>query len=306
VNAFIRDDGRPLAVVPGFRRRVLAARSSVTPRPDWTAARFADAAAKRRRRFQRIVQAFSRWGGCMEQAKILDVGCGDGMNCLLLATQPVREVVGIDLELPLLTGDERGQLTTALAGDVLDLEGPEELRRALSGWPVRFARMDAKRLAFKEGSFDLVLSRSALEHIQPPEQALHEMARVVRSGGLVYLAIDPFFWLRGCHKRGLVDIPWAHARLSVGEFHRFVTTTEGPATAARRNRRLETLNRLTLQQWRERITAGAWELLEWKQRFSELGQIVLKEQPGVEHTLLPGVTRDDLLHERIEVWLRKR
>src|SRR5439155_1404076 len=76
---------------------------------------------------------------------------------------------------------------------------------------VRFVRADATRLAFPDACFDVLVSRSAMEHIAPVERALAEMARVVRPGGVIHLRVDPYFWLRGCHKRGLVDIPWAHA-----------------------------------------------------------------------------------------------
>src|SRR5438128_1513167 len=99
-------------------------------------------------------------------------------------------------------------------------------------------------LPFPGDRFDVLLSRSALEHIVPVERALAEMARVVRPGGVIHHAVDPYYWLRGCHKRGLVDIPWAHARLSLEDFDRFVTEREGAAVAAQRRGRLQTLNRL--------------------------------------------------------------
>src|SRR5439155_162224 len=101
---------------------------------------------------------------------------------------------------------------------------------------VRFIRADAATLPFPGGSFDVLLSRSALEHIVPVERALAEMSRVVRPGGVIRHAVDPYYWLRGCHKRGLVDIPWAHARLSLEDFDRFVTEREGAAVAAQRHR----------------------------------------------------------------------
>src|SRR5439155_1465900 len=102
----------------------------------------------------------------------------------------------------------------------------------------------------------VLVSRSAMEHIAPVERALAEMARVVRPGGVIHLRVDPYFWLRGCHKRGLVDIPWAHARMTLEDFRRFVTESEGAAMAATRCARLQTLNRLTLGQWRSLIGAG--------------------------------------------------
>src|SRR6266581_854875 len=46
-------------------------------------------------------------------------------------------------------------------------------------------------------------------------RALAEMSRVVRPGGVIRHAVDPYYWRRGCHKRGRVDSRWAYARLSL-------------------------------------------------------------------------------------------
>jgi SAM-dependent methyltransferase len=165
--------------------------------------------------------------------------------------------------------------------------------------------MDGTRMGFASESFDAAMSRSAMEHIKPVGQVLAEMVRVVRRGGLIYLGIDPFFWVRGCHKRGVVDVPWAHARLTLDEYQRLVTELEGEDTAAKRRQRLETLNRFTVATWRETVSALPCDVLDWKETTSEIGQRLLEQFPEVAETLLPGVETTDLLTERIEVWLRK-
>jgi hypothetical protein len=123
---------------------------------------------------------------------------------------------------------------------------------------------------------------------------------------LIYLSIDPFFWLRGCHKRGVVDIPFAHARLTLTEYRRFVRESEGDRTAAKRCRRLETLNGLTLSQWRQMIEAQPWDILDWNEERSRIGEQVLEQHPLIPETLLPGVSEQDLLCERIKVWLKRK
>lgn len=55
---------------------------------------------------------------------------------------------------------------------------------------------DAQQLPFRDASIDLMLSSSVLEHVENPEQAVAEMARVLRPGGRVYSEI-PF--LRAYH-----------------------------------------------------------------------------------------------------------
>src|SRR5207247_3037123 len=107
------------------------------------------------------------------------------------------------------------------------------------------------------------------------------MARVVRPGGVIHHAVDPFYWLRGCHKRGVVDIPWAHARLSLEDFDRFVTEREGAAVAAQRRGRLQTLNRLTLAEWRAAIAAGPVGTLGWTEEpWAVAAQLVSEKTDG--------------------------
>src|SRR5437867_4394987 len=260
MTTFVRDDGLPLRVVAGFRDRVLAYRPSVTPRPHWTPEQYARAAEKKLDRARRLIAEIGKRYDRLDGADVLDVGCGDGINCLVLASAAGR-AVGVDLRLPLFEPDETGGQARRLSRLVLERLDAASRLAALPRLPARFARADATRLAFPDDTFDVLLSRSAMEHVAPVELALAEMARVVRPGGVIHHSVDPYFWLRGCHKRGLVDIPWAHARLSLEDFDRFVTEREGAAVAAQRRGRLQTLNRLTLAEWRAPVAAGPFGIL---------------------------------------------
>jgi SAM-dependent methyltransferase len=298
--SFVRADGRPLRVVPGFRERVLGYRASTTPRPEWSPTHYARAAATKLKRARRLVAAVERRYGRLDRSAVLDVGCGDGINCLAMADLAQALVVGLDLRLPLLEATVAGAQARRLAGLVLARLG--SARHAA----VRFTRADATTLPFPADSFDVLLSRSALEHIVPVERALVEMARVVRPGGVIHHAVDPFYWVRGCHKRGVVDIPWAHARLSLEDFDRFVTEREGAAVAAQRRDRLQTLNRLTLADWRAAIAAGPFDILEWTEAPSAFAAQLLEENPDVIDTLADGVEPRELVIDRLELWLRVR
>lgn len=308
MQPFVRSDGRALEVIEGFRERVLSSRPSTSPREGWSEEQFSSSAKKKQRRFERLLDSLTRWIPTLEGARVLDVGCGDGANCLQLTATPAQLVVGLDLHLPLFAAGTEGERTRTLLEQIAG-NGSEHARPAtavLSDRRVCFIEMDATRMGFEPGSFDVVMSRSAAEHIRPIERALAEIERVVRPGGLIYLAIDPFFWLRGCHKRGVVDIPFAHARLSLDEYRRFVAEREGEGVAATRWQRLATLNRFTVHQWRRAIESMSCEILEWKQDHSNLGAAVVLEHPDILETLLPGIEETDLLTGRIEVWLRKR
>ena len=54
---------------------------------------------------------------------------------------------------------------------------------------VRFVQADASTLPFPDGSFDLVVSNNSLEHFSYLDGALHEVRRVVKKNGAVYVAI---------------------------------------------------------------------------------------------------------------------
>jgi len=302
---FERDDGTAIEVVPGYRDRVLNYRRGFSPRESWGDHDYAEAAARRRRRFERIARDVRTFGPSLPLHRVLDVGCGDASNCILFAESGVSQVVGIDLDLSLFADTEKGRRTRRLAAALAGVPGSGNVREDLARRGVTLEHMDATRMSLPDATFDFVMSRSAMEHVRPAEAALREIVRVTRPGGLIYLGIDPFYWLRGCHKRGVADIPWAHARLTLGEYQRFVSLYEGPAKAAQRHERLETLNRFTLEQWHEKIRAMGCVELQWLEDASAVGQEHLRERPEVLKTLLPGVAERDLLHERIHVWLRR-
>ena len=107
---------------------------------------------------RRLIDALAEAGSC----RVLDVGCGTAELASVLAPRlPGVEYVGVEVS-PLA-------LHTAIA----------------LGRSGAFLAADAERLPFPDGSFDAVVSLYALEHFAHPREALAEMARVVRPGGLV-------------------------------------------------------------------------------------------------------------------------
>ena len=132
------------------------------------------------------------------------------------------------------------------------------------------------------------------------------MVRILTPDGLMYHRIDPFFWVRGCHLRGLVDIPWAHARLSPDEYRRFVRETEGHAQAADRFTYVQQLNRFTVRRWRE-IVESAWvEIRAWKEEHLQSIVDLLGRYPEVPDTIIEDVSRPDLTCSLIKTALRRK
>lgn len=122
----------------------------------------------------------------------------------------------------------------------------------------------------------------------------------------MFHAIDPYFWYRGCHPRAVVDIPWAHARLSIKDYRRFVSEYEGNKRAEKRCGQLDELNHFNLQQWREVVEAGPFEILRWEEKHSELCEEILANYPDIRESVMEGVAGRDLTIDRIIVVLRNK
>lgn len=98
---------------------------------------------------------------------VLDVGCGPGTISADLA----------ELVAP-------GQVTAVdAAEDVLGRAREHAAGRGLDN--IRFAVADVHRLDFPDDSFDVVHAHQVLQHVGDPVQALREMRRVCRPGGVV-------------------------------------------------------------------------------------------------------------------------
>jgi SAM-dependent methyltransferase len=104
-------------------------------------------------------------------ARILDVGCGTGYNLGLLARHGAS--FGLDL----------------------NARGLEHAR--VVGRPIM--RADTARLPFADGTFDLVTSFDMMQCIPTDREAVREMARVTKPGGVVVVSMAALEILHGDH-----------------------------------------------------------------------------------------------------------
>jgi SAM-dependent methyltransferase len=124
------------------------------------------------RRETAALQAFVASYG-LEDKQILEIGCGRG------AFQHVAQKwVGIDL--------------ATAAGSYV--ERP-------------FVAASAEALSFQAEIFDAIWSITVLEHVSRPEQALEEIVRVLKPGGVAYLA--PAWHCRPWAAQGYAIRPWS-------------------------------------------------------------------------------------------------
>ena len=177
----------------------------------------------------------------LERLDVLDVGPGQQLRHMK-AMSVKNHVVGIDMDI-VPQGFHLGDYLNMLRYNSL-LRTVKTVTRKALGWDGRFEkhlaselsvsrfrrlpvyRMNAARMGFDKGSFDLVCSWSAFEHIDMPRQALSEVARVLRPGGVAYLAIHLYTSHSGNHdprsltKDGMAPPYWPHLRACYREEER--------------------------------------------------------------------------------------
>lgn len=125
--------------------------------------------------------------------RVLDVGCGPGASAFALASRLEGQglVVGLD----------RAAAMVELARRRLPARAPD------GGAAVALLQGDALRLAFADGTFDLVTGHSLLYLLPDQAAALREMARVLRPGGSLAL-LEPS---AGGSLRRAAGVAMAHA-----------------------------------------------------------------------------------------------
>ena len=106
-----------------------------------------------------------------EGKEVLEVGCGAGQGLGYLARK-ARRVVG-------------GDITERL------------LRAARSYYKTRIplVQLDAQRLPFRDGSFDVVILFEAIYYLSDPESFIRESLRVLRDGGLLAISSVNKEWM---------------------------------------------------------------------------------------------------------------
>ncbi|MYW66859.1 methyltransferase domain-containing protein [Streptomyces sp. SID8379] len=106
-------------------------------------------------------------GTIKQDMKILDIGCGPGtITADLAALVPEGLVVGADYAESVV---EQARATAAERG----LENTE------------FTTADVHALQWEDDTFDVVHAHQVLQHVGDPVQALREMRRVTKPGGIV-------------------------------------------------------------------------------------------------------------------------
>jgi SAM-dependent methyltransferase len=110
-----------------------------------------------------LAYELSQISGIPESALVLDAGCGTGRYAAAWHNLfPSARIIGVDINDAIL---ENGLVD---AGSLSPVNG------------------NLEALPFRSGSFDVVMSRGVIQHTANPRQALLELLRVCKAGGICY------------------------------------------------------------------------------------------------------------------------
>ena len=116
--------------------------------------------------------------------RLLEVGCGSGALCRLMAPAlaPGGEIVGLDVAPDMIAAARHyAAADPSLPSVPFQEKGPLENVR------LRFEVGPAEALPYPDGAFDAAFAARLLLHVADPLAVVREMARVVRPGGRVAL-----------------------------------------------------------------------------------------------------------------------
>lgn len=112
---------------------------------------------------------------------LLDVGCGAGQTIEGLNLPASVRKVGVDIDRTSLAYGRKGFPNTS------------------------FVCAAGEALPFRDGQFDMVISRVAAPYMRFPEAPV-EMARVLRPGGMLWLSLHPLAMVLDSLRRGLASL----------------------------------------------------------------------------------------------------
>jgi ubiquinone/menaquinone biosynthesis C-methylase UbiE len=183
-----------------------------------------------------VVNFLAGDGLSLEGRRLLDLGCGDGILALGLASRtPAASVLGLDLQ-PV---DSEFLARKALENGV-SVDEPR----------LTFGTSQATCLGIADDSMDLVVAWSVFEHVANVPALLAEIRRVLVTDGLLFIQIWPlYFSEHGSHLWPWFDEPFAHLRLNEADLvTELRDRAESPELARAMHDLYASCNRLTLDE----------------------------------------------------------
>ena len=198
-----------------------------------------------------VLDELVRRGVGISGSRVLEIGAGTGFATLAIASMADVETVGVEMD-----------------PNPLERLGVADAVFAALGSPARaqLVTADAANLPYDAETFDAAFSYSAIEHMRDLPSVLAELRRVLRPGGIMLHAVDPWFSPRGGHAMCTLDAPWGHVRLTRGEVGRYFRELR-PHEAETALSFYDTgfqQPRRTQQALRRLVEEAGFEMLEWQ------------------------------------------
>ena len=131
---------------------------------------------------------------------MLDIGCGEGRHIFgAMENFPDINCIGIDMDEP------------SIAKAV---EGPEYFK-SISNAHVDFIKGSAYSLPFNDDSADLIVCSEVLEHLREYEEAVKEIDRVLKPGGVLLISVPSYLPEKICWllSNDYQNMPGGHLRI---------------------------------------------------------------------------------------------
>jgi SAM-dependent methyltransferase len=173
-----------------------------------------------------------------------------------------------------------------------------DARAAAAGVTVR--QMDATRLDFPDASFDLVFSFNVFEHLPDPAATFAEMTRVLRPGGLAYVAFTGLRWSpHGAHMYKVIGVPYVTVLFDEGDVLAYLRARGLPD-------RFPWVNDYSIERFREvfRSRADVLDTLHYGETRNRWHVGLIASYPAVFRAHAPSF--DSLLVDSVHARFRRR
>ncbi len=147
----------------------------------------------------RAKSSFAQFGKMdLKDQHVLDIGCGLGANLNFLLEAEVSHITALDIS------EDQIKSTKKIFNSAV-----QNLQEKIS-----FVTADAASLPFKDETFDAMVAADTFEHIDNLSAAMKELARVLKSGGYLYVYFPPFYAPWGAHMVNWITVPWCQVFFS--------------------------------------------------------------------------------------------
>lgn len=247
---------------------------------------------------------------------ILEIGCGFGDRCYLMAKYEGTRVHGIDVDD--YTINQSPDLNVWNPEDTEYIHNKIDLvRKQISE---KFPENVRDKVTFSTesieqyvttNSYDIIISFDVLEHLIDLDSAFRQMSLALKSGGILSHEYNSFFSFDGGHSLCTLDFRYGHCILSKENFERYIKEMRPQEEKIAINFYNKCLNRATRKDIKELAEKYGFQIISEIKTTSYVDSEEAVKK-GLKRDILPDVVKlypkvevEDLLYNSIHVIMRK-